>query len=195
MFLLDLAVVDDDNDAAPNDPDTMAPQLLLHAINGIHTSNTMQVHLRLGDVNVHALIDSTTSSPRRWPAAPDSPCSIAALRMSRWPMASTCHAQACIGGRRSPSTPRSSPPTFSRYRWPSTTSSSAPGGWLPLDRFSGTLRPSPCPFGTRIIRSAGSLRSPPEPLQLHQPPGRTSTASSTALQPSSSRTSCSSREG
>ena len=57
LFLLDLAAADDDNDVAPDDPDTMAPQLLLHAINGVHTSNTMQVCLRLGDVNVHALID------------------------------------------------------------------------------------------------------------------------------------------
>jgi hypothetical protein len=34
--------------------------MLLHAISGVHTSNTMQVCLRLGDVHIHALIDSSS---------------------------------------------------------------------------------------------------------------------------------------
>jgi hypothetical protein len=55
---LDLVAADDDNDAASDDPANPTPPMLLHAITGIHTINTMQVCLRLGDVNVHALIDS-----------------------------------------------------------------------------------------------------------------------------------------
>jgi hypothetical protein len=56
--LLDLEATDDDNDIALDNPDTMKPLISLHAITDVHTSNTMPVHLRLGDVNVHALIDS-----------------------------------------------------------------------------------------------------------------------------------------
>jgi hypothetical protein len=58
LFLLDLAAADDDNDAVSDDPTNATPPMLLLAITGIHTSNTMLVRLRLGDVNVHALIDS-----------------------------------------------------------------------------------------------------------------------------------------
>jgi hypothetical protein len=42
LFWLDLAAADDDNVAAPDNPDTTAAPLLLHAISGVHTSNTMQ---------------------------------------------------------------------------------------------------------------------------------------------------------
>jgi hypothetical protein len=56
--LLDLEATDDDNDITLDDPDTTKPPISVHAITDVHTSNTMLVHLRLGDVNVHPLIDS-----------------------------------------------------------------------------------------------------------------------------------------
>jgi hypothetical protein len=58
LLLLDLAAADDDTDAASVDPANPAPKMLLHAVTGVHTNNTMQVRLQLGGVNVHALIDS-----------------------------------------------------------------------------------------------------------------------------------------
>jgi hypothetical protein len=36
----------------------MKPPISLHAVTGVHTGNTMLVRLRLGDFNVHTLINS-----------------------------------------------------------------------------------------------------------------------------------------
>jgi hypothetical protein len=58
LFLLDLAATDDDTNAASDDPANPTLPMLLHVITDVHTYNIMQVRLRLGDVNVHALIDS-----------------------------------------------------------------------------------------------------------------------------------------
>jgi hypothetical protein len=45
LFLLDLAAADDDTNAASDNLANPTPPMLLHAITGVHTSNTMQVRL------------------------------------------------------------------------------------------------------------------------------------------------------
>jgi hypothetical protein len=41
LFLLDLAMANDDNDTIPDDPDTTKPPISLHVITRVHTINTM----------------------------------------------------------------------------------------------------------------------------------------------------------
>jgi hypothetical protein len=45
LFLLDLVAVDDDTNAAFDDPINSTPPMLLQTITGVHTSNTTQVRL------------------------------------------------------------------------------------------------------------------------------------------------------
>ncbi|KAF8690253.1 hypothetical protein HU200_041322 [Digitaria exilis] len=56
IFLLDLANVDDTDD--PGEPLEDSPQISRLAISVVRTSDTMQVHLQLGDTPLLALIDS-----------------------------------------------------------------------------------------------------------------------------------------
>ena len=59
IFLLDLAPDDDDDTASDTADATPAdPQISLHAIAGVRTSETMQMHIMLGGVSLLALIDS-----------------------------------------------------------------------------------------------------------------------------------------
>jgi hypothetical protein len=63
----------------------------------LSSSSTMQVRLRMGDIHLHALIDSgsTHNLITKEPANRTGlPWSAAALRPSRWPMASTYRVQA-----------------------------------------------------------------------------------------------------
>ena len=63
IFLLDLAPDDDDDDAASatDDASRADPQISLHAISGVRTSETMQMHITLGGVSLLALIDSRST--------------------------------------------------------------------------------------------------------------------------------------
>ena len=58
LFLVDLAEDDDAAAAAMAPAMEDAPQISLHAIAGVHMDETMQVHLRLGDSTLLALLDS-----------------------------------------------------------------------------------------------------------------------------------------
>ncbi|SPT20639.1 unnamed protein product [Triticum aestivum] len=60
IFLLDLAPDNDDDDTASATADASPadPRISLHAISGVHTSETMQMHITLGGVSLLALIDS-----------------------------------------------------------------------------------------------------------------------------------------
>jgi len=66
IFLLDLVQDDDDDDMAANTEDATPadPQISLHAITGVSTSETMQMHLTLGSVSLLALIDSGSTHNR-----------------------------------------------------------------------------------------------------------------------------------
>lgn len=54
IFLLDWAAADDGDDTESTEPD---PRISLHAISGVRTSETMQVHIQLGSATVIALLD------------------------------------------------------------------------------------------------------------------------------------------
>jgi hypothetical protein len=119
-------------------------------ITGIHTSNTMQVHLRLGNVNIHALIDS--GSTHNLIAEKVASC-------TRLPMVGCSSTSATMAsGECVPCTGVYRQPPFSING----DQLSANFFTLPLlgyDMVLGTqwpLRPSPCPYGTSTIRSAGS---------------------------------------
>ncbi|KAM3243961.1 hypothetical protein ACQJBY_055715 [Aegilops geniculata] len=60
IFLLDLAPDDDNDDTASaiDDASPADPRISLHAISGVRTSETMQMHITLGGVSLLALIDS-----------------------------------------------------------------------------------------------------------------------------------------
>jgi hypothetical protein len=58
IFLLDLALEDDEGDSGADEPFTDEPQISVHAITGICTSETMQVCIQLGGVSLLALLDS-----------------------------------------------------------------------------------------------------------------------------------------
>jgi len=58
ICLLDLAPGDDDGASELDDAAIDDPQISLHAITRVRTSETMQIHLTLGSISLHALIDS-----------------------------------------------------------------------------------------------------------------------------------------
>ena len=58
IYLLDLAPGDDDGASELDDAAIDDPQISLHAITGVRTSETMQIHLTLGSISLRALIDS-----------------------------------------------------------------------------------------------------------------------------------------
>jgi hypothetical protein len=53
IFLLDLALEDDEGDSGADEP-----QISVHMITGIRTSETMQVCIQLGGVSLLTLLDS-----------------------------------------------------------------------------------------------------------------------------------------
>ena len=61
IFLLDLADADDaddESDPGKDEATSDEPQISLHAIAGVCTSETMQVRIRIGGVSLLALLDS-----------------------------------------------------------------------------------------------------------------------------------------
>jgi hypothetical protein len=58
LFLLDLAIEDDEPNPGDNDLTTDEPHISVHAITGIRLSETMQVRVRLGGQSLLALVDS-----------------------------------------------------------------------------------------------------------------------------------------
>jgi hypothetical protein len=59
LFLLDSAVEDEEDVLEPSEASAAEeiPHLSLHAIAGVHRSDTMQIHIRLGDTSLVALLD------------------------------------------------------------------------------------------------------------------------------------------
>lgn len=58
IFLLDLAEANEGDDAEPEEQVADDPLISLHAIAGVRTSETMQVHIQLGGATLLALLDS-----------------------------------------------------------------------------------------------------------------------------------------
>ena len=58
IFLLDLAAAEDDDDSETDEATPGEPQISLHAIAGVRTSETMQMRLTMGGTSLLALIDS-----------------------------------------------------------------------------------------------------------------------------------------
>jgi hypothetical protein len=58
IFLLDLALEDDEGDSRADEPATNEPQISVHVITSIRTSEMMQVCIQLGGVSLLALLDS-----------------------------------------------------------------------------------------------------------------------------------------
>jgi hypothetical protein len=58
IFLIDLALDDDDGDAEDVEQAADEPRISVHAITGIRTSETMQVRIHLGGASLLALLDS-----------------------------------------------------------------------------------------------------------------------------------------
>ena len=56
--LLTLALEDDEGDSGADEPATDEPQISVHAITGIRTSETMQVCIQLGGISLLTLLDS-----------------------------------------------------------------------------------------------------------------------------------------
>ena len=57
IFLLDLAAVEDADDSEPDEATPGEPQISLHAIAGVRTSETMQMRLTIGGTSLLALLD------------------------------------------------------------------------------------------------------------------------------------------
>ena len=58
ICLLDLAPDDDNGASKLDDAAIDNTQISLHAITGVRTSEMMQIHLTLGSISLHTLIDS-----------------------------------------------------------------------------------------------------------------------------------------
>ncbi|XP_066349333.1 uncharacterized protein [Miscanthus floridulus] len=58
IFLFDLAAAKDDDDSKTDEATPGEPQISLHAIAGVRTSETMQMRLTMGDTSLLALLDS-----------------------------------------------------------------------------------------------------------------------------------------
>lgn len=58
IFLLDLAEAEEGDEVEPAEQDADVPLISLHAIVGVRTSETMQVHIHLGGATLLALLDS-----------------------------------------------------------------------------------------------------------------------------------------
>ncbi|XP_066359602.1 uncharacterized protein [Miscanthus floridulus] len=58
IFLLDLAVAEDDTESETDEATPGEPQISLHAIAGVCTSETMQMRITMGGTSLLALIDS-----------------------------------------------------------------------------------------------------------------------------------------
>jgi hypothetical protein len=150
LFLLDLPAADDDTNATSDNPANPTLLMLLHILTDVHTNNTMQVHLRLGDVNIHALINSGSTHN----LIAEKVASRTGLPMVGSSSTSSTMASGecvpCIGVYRQPPFSINGDQLLADFFM------------LPLpgyDMVLGTqwpLRPSPCPYGTRTIRSAGS---------------------------------------
>jgi hypothetical protein len=58
IFLLNLALEDDERDSEADEMTTNKPQISVHVITNIRTSETMQVCIQLGGASLLALLDS-----------------------------------------------------------------------------------------------------------------------------------------
>ena len=131
IFLLDLAAAEDDDDSEPDEATPGEPQISLHAIAGVRTSETMQMRLTMGGTSLLALIDSGSTHnfiAEEAAARASLPTLTQANFGSQWPMASAFSAPACSTTRCSPLMRRSSPRPSTSCRWLGTTSSWGPSG-------------------------------------------------------------------
>jgi len=70
IFLLDQAAAEDDDDSETEDAMPVEPQISLHAIAGVRSSDTMQMHVTMGGASLFALIDSGSVTSRLLEARP-----------------------------------------------------------------------------------------------------------------------------
>lgn len=61
IFLIDLALEDDDADTSVEETIDDEPQISMHAITGIRTGKTMQMRIHLGGVSLLAFLDSVST--------------------------------------------------------------------------------------------------------------------------------------
>lgn len=170
----------DDTDDESQDDDDSEPHISLHAIAGIRLSATMQLHIKISDTTLLALLDSGSTNNF---ISEDAAARTAMTLHRRARMKVTVangERVPCLGVLRqaaSSSMGTPSRPTYSSYRWPAMTSSSAPTGSRLWGRFSGISPPGLCRFGAATVKFAG--RAWQDRRRHHSTPPQPATTCST----------------